>query len=147
MVRVLAVSSEEEYWAEVERIKGTYEFFDEQGDAHGHIDGELQDGIEGVLVPRVGPWERSDVWFHNQDFYGDGIRSLAFRVGDFPWSAVEALQKLLVGDAERFCISVVISDSLDMNGSRVGAVAILKDHVVATSYAVEMLRTHASVGT
>ncbi|MES2973238.1 MAG: hypothetical protein V4757_06495 [Pseudomonadota bacterium] len=139
--------SEDEYWAEVQQLKGTSEFFDEQGDAHGHIDGDLQDAIEAVLVPIVGPWEGSDVWFHNQDFYGNGIRSLSFRAGDFPWSAVIPLQKLLVGEAALFCISVLISDSLEIEGRWVGAMAILKEKIVATSYVVDLLRTHVGVET
>ncbi|WP_457279001.1 hypothetical protein [Polaromonas sp. P5_D5] len=144
-INIRMVSSEGEYWAEVQRLKGSSEFFDGQGDDHGHVDGDLQDAIEGVLVPLVGPWERSDVWFHNQDYYGNGIRSLAFRAGDFPWSAVVPLQKLLMGDAARFCISVEISDNLDVRGKPVGAMAILQKQVVATSYVVEMLWAHAGV--
>jgi hypothetical protein len=142
------VSSEDEYWAEVQQLKGSSQFFeDEQGKSHGHIDGDLQDSIEGILVPLAGPWENSDVWFHNQDFYGDGIRSLTFRVGDFPWSAVVPLQKLLMGDAARFCVSVHIADSLETQGRWVGSIAIFQEYVVATTYAAEMLREHFGVET
>jgi len=140
-------SSEAEYWAEVQRLKGSSDFFDEQGDAHGHIDGDLQEALENVLVPLVGPWEGSDIWFHNQDFYGDGIRALSFRAGSFPWSAVTSLQKLLFGESARFCISVVLYETLEVGGRWIGAMAILQEQVIVTAYALEMLRMHDGVET
>jgi hypothetical protein len=140
---IRSVATEDEYWAAVQQLKGSSEFFEEQGDSHGHIDANLQESVEGVLVPVVGPWENSDVWFHNQDFYGDGVRSLTFRAGEFPWATVPRLQKLLVGDAARFCISVHFCDSLEAQGRWVGSMAILKEDVVATTYASEMLRSHS----
>ena len=146
-LNIRCVSSEDEYWAEAQRLKGSSEFFDEQGDSHGHIDGDLQELIEGILVALVGPWEMSDVWFHNQDFYGDGVRQLTFRAGDFPWSAVLPLQKLLVGDASCFCISIHIADSLEAQGRWLGSIAILEEHIVATPYPCEMLRSHLGVET
>ena len=144
-VRVRVAVSEDEYWAEVDDLKGSCEFFEEQEDAHGQIDGDLQDAIEAILVPRVGPWERSDVWFHNQDFYGNGVRSLAFRAGDFPWATVVSLQRLLTGDAALFCISVHILDTLQAEGKLVGSIAILQDEVVATPYAVDLLIQHVGI--
>jgi hypothetical protein len=145
LVRIRPVASEDEYWSEVGSLKGSSEFFESQGEDHGQIDGELQDAIEGILVPFVGPWERSDVWFHNQDFYGDGIRGLTFRAGDFPWTAVTALQKLLVAESSQFCISIAFAESLNAGGQWVGAMGILHNKVVATTYAIEMLQTHVGV--
>jgi hypothetical protein len=146
-MRVHTVSSEDEYWSEVDRLKGSFDFFLEQGDAHGEADGSLQDAIEEMLVPLVGPWESSDVWFHNQDFYGDGVRSLTFRVGDFPWQRVAALQELLVKDSAKFCISVHIADTLDGSGRWVGSMGILENVVVATPYVTETLQQHVAVQT
>lgn len=146
-MRVRVVSAEDAVWSEVEGSKGSCEFFADQGDAHGEIDGRLQDAIEGLLTPLVGPWEQSDVWFHNQDFYGDGVRCLTFRAGDFPWQSVALLQKLLVDECSRFCIVVHISDSLGPNGTWVGTMGILQDEVVATPYMAEMLQPHVSVET
>lgn len=142
-MHVRVVPSEDAYWSEVDGLKGSAEFFEDQGNAHGDIDGQLQQAIEDILVPLVGAWERSDAWFHNQDFYGDGVRSLTFRVGVFPWQAVDSLQKLLVGESARFCISVHFADTLDSNGQWVGSMGILQDEVVATPYVVEMLQRHA----
>jgi hypothetical protein len=144
-VRVRVVSSEDAYWSEVESLKGSFEFFADQGDAHGEIDGNLQDAIEGILVPLVGPWERSEVWFHNQDFYGDGVRSLTFRAGDFPWHAVVSLQRLLVDETSRFCISAHIADTLDVDGQWLGTIGILEHEVVATPYVAEILQRHVGI--
>lgn len=141
------MSSDDECWAIVRNLKGSFEFFEEQGDDHAQIDGDLQDAIERILVPLVGPWERSDVWFHNQDFYGDGVRSLSFRAGDFPWSTVASLQNLLVDGADQFCISVAIADSLEVKGQWLGSLAILRDQMIATPYVLEMLKRHVGVET
>ncbi|MBI2726644.1 MAG: hypothetical protein HYX42_10385 [Polaromonas sp.] len=136
------MSSEDVYWSEMASLKGTHEFFADQGDAHGEIDGNLQEAIEGLLVPLVGPWESSDVWFHNQDFFGDGVRQLTFRAGEFPWQVVVPLQNLLVGEAARFCIFVHFADTLGLNGQWVGTMGILEYEVVATPYVAEMLNQH-----
>jgi hypothetical protein len=144
-VRIQRVSSEDEYWSVVDRLKGSFEFFQDQGNAHGEIDGSLQEAMEEILVPLVGSWERSNVWFHSQDFYGDGVRSLTFRVGDFPWQTVVTLQKLLVNESARFCISLHFSDTLDLNGRWVGSMGILEHVVVATPYVAEMLQKHVGV--
>lgn len=146
-IRVRVVPSEDAYWSELQALKGSNEFFETQGDTHGEIDGELQESIESNLIPLVGPWERSDVWFHNQDFYGDGVRALTFRAGDFPWQAVDSLQKLLVNRAARFCISIHIADTLDATGKWLGSMGILEHEVVATPYTFEMLLHHGCVET
>lgn len=144
-MRVRVVASEDEFWSEVERLKGSADFFEDQGDAHGEVDGELQDALEAILIPLAGPWEQSDVWFHNQDFYGDGVRSLTFRAGNFPWQTVGHLQKLLVSESAKFCITVHFADSLDVSGQWVGSIGILEHDVVATPYVVEMLKEHVDV--
>lgn len=146
-IRVHVVPSEDAYWSEVQVLKGSYDFFETQGDAHGEIDGELQEAIESNLVPLVGPWEGSDVWFHNQNFYGDGVRAMTFRVGAFPWRAVDSLQELLVNRAARFCISIHIADTLDANSQWLGSMGILEHEVVATPYTFEMLLHHGCVET
>lgn len=146
-MRVRVVASEITYWSEVKLLKGSSEFFEDQGDVHGEIDGELQEALEAILMPFTGPWEQSDIWFHNQDFYGDGVRSLTFRAGSFPWQTVGDLQKLLIGESAKFCISVQFADSLDVGGRWVGSLGILEHDIVATPYVVEMLKEHVNVET
>ena len=140
-----AAQSRDEFWAKVEHLKGSSEFFDKQGDAHGLIDSELQDAVEGVLVPYVGPWEDSDVWFHNQDFFGNGVRSLMFRAGDVPWSVVPSLQRCLVGEASRFCVCVDFFGFLGTDAEWIGSMGILQDQVVATPYVLKSLQVHVGV--
>lgn len=127
------VKSEDEYWSMVKQLSGPSEVFDAQGDAHGEIDLALTEAIEDVLVPVVGAWEQSDVWYHNMDFYGDGIRSLLFRSGDFPFQEIPKLQALLTGDAAAFCITVQICNRLlGEDIETVGALAITRCSVVIT---------------
>ncbi len=70
--------------------------FEAQGAAHGDIDLRLVQSIEDLLVPSLGRWEASSEWFHQLDFYGDGIRSLTFSRGattialTWPASAADA---------------------------------------------------------
>lgn len=127
------VETEAEYWGLVGRFSGPSEVFDAQGDAHGEIDLALSNAIEDILVPVVGPWEQSGVWFHSMDFWGDGIRSLIFRKGDFPFHLIPKLQALLVGDAAAFCITVQICNRLLGDGiETVGAIALTRGHIVVT---------------
>lgn len=140
-LQVQSVESLEAFSKLVGDSVSPYEDFDAQGDEHGRIDGDLQDAIEEVLVPLVGPWEGSETWFHNQDFYGNGIRSLSFRSDTFPWKAVETIKNLLVGEARSFCVEISLYNNLELDGKLEDAVAILQDKVVATCHAAERLRS------
>lgn len=140
------VLSEKEFWASVKQLQGPSEIFDFQGERHGDIDFSLQEDIEAILVPLVGLWEESERWFHNQDFFGDGVRALIFRVGDFPWAAIGQLQSLLTGDAAGFCISVQLCDTLyGPNIQTIGGLAILRGDVVVTNPVRELLLAQAGL--
>jgi hypothetical protein len=139
-LQIEPVDSLESFSKLVEDSVQPHEVFDAQGDEHGHIDGDLQDAIEAVLIPLVGHWENSDTWFHNQNFYGNGIRSLSFRSPLFPWSAVEALQKCLTGEARDFCIEIALYENLEVNGRLEDAIAILQGKVIATRDAAVRLQ-------
>jgi hypothetical protein len=142
-VKVQAVSCEDEFWSAIRRSTAVFE---EQGDKHGRIDGELQNAIEEVLVPVAGSWEGSERWFHNQDFYGDGVRALIFRIGDFPWRSLGTLQALLVDEAAEFAITIQLCDALyGENARTIGGLAILRDRLVATNSILELLRAHLDV--
>ena len=137
------VKSEDEYWSMVDRFSGPREVFDAQGDAHGDIDWALAEAIENILVPIVGAWEESEVWFHNTDYYGDGIRALMFRSGDFPFHVIPKLQALLTGDKAAFCISIQICNRLLGQGiETVGALAITQDKLVVTESLQEVIAFH-----
>ena len=79
---------------------------DDLGDSHGDIDMRLVDKVGTVLQPILGPegCSQNELWFHNMDYYGNGVRHLEFRPGKFPMSAIPSLQALLVGEHEPFSI-------------------------------------------
>lgn len=142
-MKVQAVSSEDEFWSAVRRPA---DVFEEQGNEHGRIDGELQDAIEAVLVPLAGRWEESERWFHNQDFYGDGVRAISFRIGEFPWQSIQTLQGLLAGEAAEFAITIRLCDALyGEDAQTIGGLAILREKVIATSSILELLGTYIKV--
>jgi hypothetical protein len=127
------VENEDEYWHLIEKYSGPRSFFDAQGELHGEIDIRLADAIDSVLIPLVGDWEMSEVWFHNTDFYGDGTRSLTFRHTDFPFSCVPKLRGLLTGEATEFNISIVLCDTLAASDNKTsGAIGITRDNIVVT---------------
>jgi hypothetical protein len=138
--QVHVAEDEPAVWELVSQLSAPSSVFDAQGDAHGHIDGLLQDQIEAILVPILGPWEGSDSWFHNQDFYCNGVRSLLFSANAFPWSAVPALQACLSGDAAHFCIAIRLCDQLTTaHGRTVGVLVILQHHIVVSQVVSDLL--------
>jgi hypothetical protein len=103
---------ETDFFMRLETLQTPRSFFEAQSGAHGDIDLRLVQRIEDLLVPALGPWEQSDQWFHQIDYYGDGVRSLTFRRSVFPFAFIPALQGLLCGEHERFCILCIASDKL-----------------------------------
>lgn len=101
-----------DFFMRLEKLQAPRVFFEAQGSSHGDIDLRLVQRIDDLLVPLLGPWEQSNQWFHQMDYYGDGVRSLTFRRSAFPFAVVEALQGLLQGEHERFCILCAVSDKL-----------------------------------
>ncbi len=110
--KIHLASSDDDFWKLVKTTSAPQSVFDDQGDEHGQIDGRLENRIEDLFVPIVGPWERGGVWFHNQDFFGNGIRYLSFQDKDFPPECIPQLQALLEGEAAAFCIHVQLYDTL-----------------------------------
>jgi hypothetical protein len=96
----------------MEKLQTPRTTFEAQGETHGDIDLRLVNSIEDLLVPILGRWENSDVWFHQLDFYGDGVRSLTFRRAAFPYAQVKSLQQLLHGEHAPFCILCIATDTL-----------------------------------
>lgn len=106
------VSGEHDFFRRLERMGTPRELFEAQGAEHSEIDLRLVEKIEGLLVPLLGQWEQTDRWFHQMDFYGDGVRSIMFRRDVFPKELVFALQALLVGEHEPFAIVCTVVDQL-----------------------------------
>lgn len=78
--------------------------FRAHGEEHGDIDSRLIGKIEAILVPLLGKWEQSSIWFHQMDYFGDGVRSLLFQPSTFPREHITKLQALLVGEHAQFTI-------------------------------------------
>jgi len=105
------VAGEHDFWRRMERIQTPREVFEAQGAEHPESDLRLVHKIEELLVPLLGRWEQSDRWFHQMDWYGDGVRSLMFRRDVFPKDQVFAMQALLAGEHEQFAIVCSVVDS------------------------------------
>lgn len=110
--RMEVANHDTDFFMRLEKLQAPRSVFEAQGGAHGDIDLRLVQLIEDLLVPVLGPWEQSDHWFHQMDYYGDGVRSLTFRRSAFPFALIQSLQSLLCGEHERFCILCTASDQL-----------------------------------
>jgi hypothetical protein len=106
------VSNEREFFRRYERLLPSRSIFDKQGDAHGQIDLDLTSKLESLLRPKLGAWEQSDRWFHQMDFYGDGVRSLTFRRDLFPRAEIPAMRAMLAGNHAHFTILCCATDEL-----------------------------------
>jgi len=106
------VSGMDTFFREFERMKADRSVFDAQGDAHGDIDMRLTSRIEAHLRPLLGKWEGSTTWFHQMDYYGDGVRALTFRRDIFPRQTVPSLQAMLEGEHSDFAILCIVTDDL-----------------------------------
>lgn len=108
--------------------------FDAQGDDHADIDFRLVEKINRILVPALGP-ETTDTnsrWYHEMDFYGDGIRHLEFNDGEFRQEFITELQALLQGEHEQFGILCWTEDGSLEDGSDAQGVLIYSDMLILT---------------
>lgn len=127
------VVSESSFWARLDSECTDEAVFDAQGDEHSEIDMRLVEKIESILNPKIGDWESSEDWYHNLDYYGDGIRSLVFNWSVFSAEFVEPLQALLVGEHEPFCILCQIYEEMGSDDdTRIGSIAIFNDRLMVS---------------
>ena len=82
-------------------------YFDIQGNDHERIDLRLVEKIEALLVPKLGPWERSNRWWHQMDCDGNGVRQLMFDKAVFQFRILPELHNLLAG--EHSCFGILCS--------------------------------------
>jgi len=106
------VPTEDDFFRRYERLLPNRSVFKKQGESHAEIDLRLVQKIEDLLVPKLGAWEQTDRWFHQMDFYGNGVRSLVFRRDLFPRSDIPALRSLLIGEHAEFTILCRATESL-----------------------------------
>ena len=140
-VKRVVAATEAEFWTSLESFCSPRSVFDAQGSDHADIDLRLVESIEAFLVPTLGPWEQSDRWWHQMDFYGDGIRSLSFSAADFSPHFVPALQQCLIGEHRDFTILCQISHSLTgPEDSKIGSLAIRSDGLLVSYPLADFLR-------
>ena len=106
------VAGEHDFFRRFEHLTADRSIFEAQGASHGDIDLRLIEKIENLLVPLLGRWEQSSKWFHQMDYYGDGVRSLTIQRDSFPRDQLASLQALLVGEHEPFTILCIVTESL-----------------------------------
>lgn len=118
-----------------ELIKVRQKRLDDLGDSHGDIDMRLVDRVIEVLDPLLGPERESaeDSWFHNMDYYGNGVRHLELKPSKFPMSVIPDLQSLLVGEHEPFTILCWAPLSEKAPAEHEQGLAIFSDKVLLTA--------------
>ena len=131
MNRIVA-KTEDEFWKRLENFTPARSVFEAQDDQHGDIDFRLVEKIDAYLFPRIGEWERSDRWFHNIDFYGDGIRLLEFTVDCFSPDYIHDFRSMLTGEHSEFTILCKVSMNFDDPESRIGSIAIRQDRILVS---------------
>ena len=116
--------------------------FDQLGaERHAALDMVLTSKIEDLYTPILGPWEPDDApWFHNMDFYGDGVRGLGFTWDRFPLSTLATLQEYLTGDHEGFSVLIWFNrDSARSDSEPFGALWMTSKEMLVTKEIVEKL--------
>lgn len=131
MTRIVT-KTEEEFWKKLKDFTAPHSVFDAQGEDHGDIDLRLVEKIDGYLVPKIGQWEQSDRWFHNIDFYGDGIRSLELCAQSFSPPYLQDFQGMLIGEHSDFTILCKILTDFSDASSRIGSIAVRGDQILVS---------------
>jgi hypothetical protein len=142
--KIEVVATDKDFWKKISRFCAPVSVFDAQGDDHGNIDLRLVRHIESYLIPVLGAWERSDIWWHQMDVYGDGVRSLIFRTSAFKPRFVVDLHSLLKGEHADFCIVCQIHDSIRGDeDTKLGSIAIRAEKIMACRPVIKFLAEHA----
>jgi hypothetical protein len=74
---------------------------------HARLDMELTSKIDRLYIDVLGPWEPADAeWWHNMDFYGDGVRALQFVLHRFPPDSLVTVRGYLSGAHDGFSMLI-----------------------------------------
>lgn len=131
--KISIASSMAEFWEKWKNIIAPSSYFEAQGIEHADIDLRLVMAIETILVPRLGRWEKSEIWWHQMDWMGDGVRHLQFRRSHFAPEFIPTLQRLLIDEHEHFTILCQINTRLDdVDDSEVNLIAICSKQILIT---------------
>jgi hypothetical protein len=133
-------ASEAEFWEAFSSFCPPGSFFFGNDIPHKDIERRLVEAIDALMVPRLGTWQASGKWRHEAGVYRDGIRSLVFSAENFDPDLVPALQRLLVGEHDVFCILCKIVPSLDgPSEARIGSIAIRSNRLLLSYPLVKYL--------
>jgi hypothetical protein len=97
-------------------------YFDTQDQSlHGDLDMELTSKLDDYFRPLIGQWETGPAnWWHNLDYYGDGVRGMSFVWDRFPHQALPVMHEYLGGKFERFSVHVSFYDRSLLDSSLLG---------------------------
>lgn len=100
---------------------------------HGELDMELTTKIDDLYSAALGPWERPDAgWWHNMDFYGDGVRALRFLLKRFPSQSIAQVTPYLSGRHDGFSMLVWFWDREIEEGAPVGGLWLSARELMVT---------------
>jgi hypothetical protein len=111
---------------------------------HAKLDMELTTKIDDLYRDKLGPWEGPDAaWWHNMDFYGDGVRALRFVLSKFPSDSISAVAQHLSGRHDGFSMLVWFWEREIEEGEPVGGLWLCAREVLVTRSLVGPLRLAA----
>ncbi|MEL7536030.1 MAG: hypothetical protein AAFZ58_06215 [Pseudomonadota bacterium] len=135
----------DQFWLELERLD--HSVFDAIDDDYG-VDIDLMLAVSDCLEPHLGDADESTGWWQNDQYYGNGIRSLSINEPDFDPRYLNALQALLKGRfAPRIIVVHMYEDIYadDCPDEPKGAVALFSDSTLITNVLAKKLALVTSV--
>ncbi|HTU68351.1 MAG TPA: hypothetical protein VMF52_20580 [Steroidobacteraceae bacterium] len=107
---------------------------------HAELDMELTTKIDDLYRAVLGPWEGPEAdWWHNMDFYGDGVRALRFVLKRFPPDSIAKIAPLLTGKHDGFSMLVWFWEKQIEEGKPVGGLWLSARELIVTRSLVEPL--------
>jgi hypothetical protein len=116
-------------------------YFDAQNEAlHGDLDMELTSKLEEFFSTKIGPWEAEAAdWWHNMDYYGDGVRGLSFVWDRFPVQSLPFMHENLGGRFQRFSVHISFYDGPLMESPLLGRLWMDSENLLITRSIAERL--------
>lgn len=119
--------------------------FDTSTDAHSECDLRLVEKLEAVVVPLLGEQGIDDErWFHEMDYYGDGVRLIEAEWNTLTPQLIRMLRALLCGEHEKFCVLWKVYENFgaEEKGER-GAAVVFADRILVTDSVLTQKTHHA----
>jgi hypothetical protein len=112
---------------------------------HGRLDMELTSKIDQLYRDSLGPWESGDAeWWHNMDYYGDGVRALRFVLRRLPADSMATVRGFLSGAHSGFSMLIWFWEKEIEDGSPpIGGLWIDSRETLVTASLVGPLRIAA----